>query len=113
MAMKVWYPLKLPFTLTEVYTPYNSTTRGWYAKKAKMPGSKLLTLPTVIVDATADTMTLFSCINPLHAAQVNELVFATRKPTIDNATLQAMKDVARQLGVPSIDKLKTVDHSSC
>ena len=84
MALSVKYTV-VPFTITEVYTPYNATTRGWFAKRAQMPGGKLLTLPTVVVDATADTMTLYTCINPLHAAQVNELVFASRSRTINSA----------------------------
>ena len=113
MALSVKYTV-VPFTITEVYTPYNATTRGWFAKRAQMPGGKLLTLPTVVVDATADTMTLYSCINPLHAAQVNELVFASRSRTIDDATLDSMKSVAQAAGVTWDDtKLKRVDHSKC
>ena len=113
MALSVKYTI-VPFTITEVYTPYNATTRGWYAKRAKMPGGQLLTLPTVVVDATADTMTLYSCINPLHAAQVNELVFASRSRTIDDATLESMKSVAKTAGVVWDDaSLKRVDHSKC
>lgn len=34
-----------------------------------------------------DTMTIASCIAPLDAAEVRELIFATRIPTASNATL--------------------------
>ena len=123
MAFKVDYIGKVvPFTIIENYSPKANLT-GYYTKKAKMPGSSLLTLPTVVVDVIPsssdgsgpyEAMTLYSCINPLHAAQVNELVFASRSRTIDDATLDSMKSVAQAAGVTWDDaKLKRVDHSKC
>ena len=117
MDFKVRYTI-VPFTIVEVYTPLNASVRGWFNKNAQMPGGKLLNLPTVVVDVKTyggvDTMTLFSCIAPLHAAEVTELVFASRSPTIDDTTLASMKDAARAAGVKWNDaNLKPVDHSKC
>ena len=85
MDFKVRYG-PIPFTIVELYTPQNASVPGWFIKNAQMPGGKLLNLPTVAVDVHTyggeDTMTLYSCIAPLHAAQVNELVFASRSPTL-------------------------------
>eukprot|EP00656_Telonema_subtile_P001660 TRINITY_DN10726_c0_g1_i1.p1 TRINITY_DN10726_c0_g1~~TRINITY_DN10726_c0_g1_i1.p1 ORF type:complete len:175 (-),score=36.52 TRINITY_DN10726_c0_g1_i1:238-762(-) len=105
----------IPFTIVEQYTPKNaSTTRGLYTKQAKMPGGKFLTLSTVMVDVTPSSMIMYSCVAPLHAAQVDELVFATRSPEVDAATLAQMKATARGAGVVWDDKrLKSVDHSKC
>jgi hypothetical protein len=117
MDFKVRYG-PIPFTIVELYTPQNASVPGWFIKNAQMPGGKLLNLPTVAVDVHTyggeDTMTLYSCIAPLHAAQVNELVFASRSPMLDAATLDAMKAAAKTAGVVWDDsKLKPVDHSKC
>ena len=41
----------LPFSITDVYTPpQNGTMKGYYVKTVKMPGSKLLPIPTVVSD---------------------------------------------------------------
>jgi hypothetical protein len=85
MDFKVKYG-PLPFTIVEQYRPQDATTKGWYKKKADMPGGGLIVLPTVVVDATLsadktqyDTMTLYSC-----DVGVTELVFATRVKAFDN-----------------------------
>jgi hypothetical protein len=76
MAFKVDYAF-VPFTIIENYAPKGNVT-GYYTKKAQMPGSALLTLPTVVVDVIPsssgdkyDAMTLYSCIDPLNAVQVH------------------------------------------
>lgn len=61
MAFAVKYG-PIPFTITELYSPHGEV--GYYIKRAKMPGAKLLELPTVVVDVTMganglyETMTL-------------------------------------------------------
>ena len=123
MAFKVDYIGKVvPFTIIENYSPKANLT-GYYTKKAKMPGSSLLTLPTVVVDVVPsssdgsgpyEAMTLYSCINPAHAAQVTELVIATRSPTIEADTLSKLEATARAAGVTWNEKhLNRVDHSKC
>lgn len=119
MDFKVKYTV-VPFTIVEQYTPNDANVNGWYTKNAKMPGGDLLSLPTVVVDATSssdglyDTMTLYSCLDPLHAVQVTELIFATRSKDLDKATLEKMKSVARGLGVTWKDSDLTVtDQSKC
>ena len=106
---------QVPFTIVEQYTPLNASIRGYFNKNAKMPGGSLLNLPTVVVDVTADTMILYSCISPLHAAKVNELVLASKSKAIDDPTLDRMKATARSAGIDPalIDQLKRVDHSKC
>jgi lipocalin len=128
MDFRVDYFGKKPFTIVEQYFPKNTTDRGsslgYYDKKADMPGSGLVVLPTVVVDAgylpeshassdlrnvPYETMTLFSC-----DLDVTELIFATRVPKADDAVLEAMKAVAKAAGVTwNEKKLKPVDHSKC
>jgi hypothetical protein len=138
MKFKVDYAF-VPFTITEDYAPKGNLT-GYFTKKAQMPGAALLTLPTVVVDVvpsatgdTYDSMTLYSCIHPLNAAEVisflirdlmelmnfymlkvTELIFATRSPTIDATTLAKMEATARAAGVTWENRsLHQVDHSKC
>merc|ERR1712032_1043605 len=99
----------IPFTINEVYTPVLAKVPGQYIKQANMPGGSLLQLPTVVVDVNDggddkyDAMTLYSCLDRIGPISdpwgnhIDELVFATRQPTIDGATLDAMKEKARQI----------------
>merc|ERR1711998_285197 len=114
----------IPFTITENYTPVAGSldVRGYYNKNAAMPGGSLLTLPTVVVDATEsedgstyESMTLFSCAADPHGiADVRELVFATRSKSISADELASLEATARALGVPfKTAELKSVDHSGC
>ena len=113
----------VPFTIVEDYIPVN-TSRGVFVKQAEMPGSGLLTLPTVVVDAQLhgtgsgqssvyDTLTLFSCTSKL-GLLVTELIFATRSPSIDVADLAAMQKTATAQGVHlKPGQLTTVNHTKC
>jgi len=120
MAFKVNYG-KIPFTITELYTQNQPPANGSYTKTAEVPGGKLLKLDTVFVDATLsadgttyDTVTIASCIAPLDAAEVRELIFATRIPTASNATLAAMEATARGLGIEfSTSQLRLVTRNGC
>ena len=118
-AFRVKYIGKLPFTITELYTKVGSDV-GIYSKRAKMPGSKLLTLPTVVVDATVgadgryDTLTLYSCLKALGVAEVQELNIMTRSETVSAADIDALVAKALQLGVPVDDSDVTRDsHTGC
>jgi hypothetical protein len=91
-----------PIKLKEDLTPYDDR-KGFFEKKG---GSLLkageiaqLTMPTVVVEVTDDLLTLYSCLDLFNAVEVSELVFASRSPTIDDATLQAMKDFAVKQGI--------------
>jgi hypothetical protein len=118
-AFRVKYIGKLlPFTITEVYTKAGSDA-GVYSKRAKMPGSKLLTLPTVVVDATVgvdglyDSLTLYSCLKALGVAEVQELNIMTRTKAA-SADVDALVSAALQQGVPVDDKgITRDDHSKC
>jgi len=114
----------IPFTITENYTPVPGSldVQGYYNKNAAMPGGSLLTLPTVVVDAsesedgsTYETMTLFSCAADPHGiAYVSELVFATRGKSISAAERSSLEATAHALGVPfKSSDLTLVDHSGC
>mmetsp|Transcript_18870 Transcript_18870/g.39265 ORF Transcript_18870/g.39265 Transcript_18870/m.39265 type:complete len:194 (+) Transcript_18870:96-677(+) len=76
MDFQVRYVGKLPFTITELYTANGEV--GVYKKNADMPGGKLLSLPTVVVDVNPDYsfMTLYSCLE-VGGRAVRELIIAT------------------------------------
>jgi len=119
MDFRVKYIGKLlPFTIVEQYFAHDEI--AYYTKEAKMPGAQLLTLPTVVVDAVLsddgtqyETMTLYSCINPLGAV-VQELVFATRQATVDDSVKANMQAVARKMGIVWDDsRLSNATHDGC
>ena len=112
----------LPFTITEIYNPpanASEADRGYYIKRAKMPGSKLLLFPTVVVDATLNTSTnlydkliMHSCTVKLDIL-VQEIVIATRNKLEDPAVLNTMQAEAKKEGVKWDPKnMKTVDWTS-
>lgn len=124
MGFKVDYG-PVPFTIIEVYTPPNASAPGLYTKRAKMPGSQLVELPTVVVDVTRfqtaaesssapyDTMTLYSCINKLGIV-VDELIFAGRTRAPGPGVLGRMQAMAKAQGVVWAEHaLKPVNHSTC
>lgn len=109
----------IPFKIDELYYPASNKSdafRGYYIKRVDAPGSKLLELPTVIVDVTLSsdgsrytTLTMVSCVVKLELI-ISELLFVTRLKMEDPAVLQSMQETARELGVvwdPS--QLKTVN----
>ena len=98
MDFSVKYTI-LPFTIVEVYTPVDETTLGHFTKNAQEPGGQFVNLDTVIVDVTDDLLTMYSCIAPLHITKAEEIIFASRSPTIDDDTLEAMKAVAKKQGL--------------
>ena len=105
----------VPFTITEVYTPQNtSSLQGLYTKRVEAPGSKLAEFESVVVDAafgqdnttSYSTWTLYSCKNVVGGA-ITELQFFARDKNISDDDLGAMKSIARSLGVSWDDsKLK-------
>eukprot|EP00750_Incisomonas_marina_P009590 INCI16051.4.p1 GENE.INCI16051.4~~INCI16051.4.p1 ORF type:complete len:125 (-),score=23.23 INCI16051.4:140-514(-) len=116
-AFKVDYG-QIPFTMQEIYSPDANRTTGYFVKRVKAPGSQLLELPTVVVDATtaADgayvTATLYSCTVKLGLV-VPELVLMTTSRSVDNGTLDQMEAVAKKQGVQWNDAdLHRVDWSS-
>lgn len=88
----------IPFTITELYTPGKEV--GLYSKNADMPGGKLLTLPTVLVDVEEDysAMTLYSCLE-IGGQAVRELVIATKDENVDDTYVQELVDNALAAGV--------------
>lgn len=131
----------LPFTIVEEYFPTGDvgrydkialppfTTRASARAHAKasrgedapVTAAQTLTLPTVFVDVTAasmeasyNTMTLYSCLEVAGIAVAEELIFASRDPNASDDVLAAMEDVARSQGVDwEEDKLKRTDYSGC
>ena len=95
----------IPFTIVEEYSPMAGQPGGLFYKTAKMPGGDLLRLATVVVDADEvnGTYTLFSCIAPLGAVAVTELVVASRARTMDDAAIADQLALAHSLGVPFED----------
>lgn len=104
----------IPFTIVELYN--ETKIPGYYIKRAKMPGSKLLEFPTVIVDVKAPAdgtdytrLTMSSCVMKLDLP-ITELVFATRVKNESQAIIEEMEAVARKQGVQWDEKkLKAVD----
>ena len=95
----------------------NATVVGLYSKYLNA-ASSLLRLPTVVVDVQDNgedayqLMTEFTC---EATTGVIELRFSARTPEIDDATLEAMKEVAKSVGIDAdtVDGVSVVDHSSC
>ena len=104
----------LPFHLTERYTPIEGAPAGLFIKRAQVPGGRLLSLKTVVVDVdpVAGTFTLFSCAE-LGALlpPLTELVVASRARLSPDATVAAQLALALRLGVPFA--AKDVKRVSC
>merc|ERR1711871_361662 len=104
----VKYPFKIPFTIDEYYLPAGEIAHFTKEAAPPIPGqygpSKLVPLDTVVVDMTVDAsgqytaFTMYSC---LRALGVDELVIATRSPTLSDEELAKMTATAAALGVPS------------
>jgi len=119
-AFKVDYGT-LAFTITAQYAPHDQVNVAYYIKTATMPGTELLTLPTVVVDVQNstdpsfgyDNAILYSC-NSILGLPVKELIFITRAREVDKATLAALEQRARDAGVVwDADLLKHQDWSEC
>mmetsp|Transcript_81166 Transcript_81166/g.216899 ORF Transcript_81166/g.216899 Transcript_81166/m.216899 type:complete len:193 (-) Transcript_81166:135-713(-) len=110
---------KIPFSQTYIFERDPSGEKGVYTKY--LQGAKaLLQLPTVVVDVTESNgqyslMTTYTKKDIVGKASVQELRLVARTPTLDNATLQGMVDVARKVGIDEsmIEKLKPVNHTGC
>ena len=103
----------VPFTMAEVYEP-NTSHAGLYTKHALVPGGKLLRLPTVVVDVTAEAYVLFSCLELPLLPPLTELVVATRTRRANETLVQSRLALAARLGVPvAPDDVQRVDHSGC
>ena len=70
----------IPFTIVEQYFPKDDQDVGIYTKRVKMPGSKLVQLPTVIVDAILaadgsqyDELIIYACDDIVGSEKVQEL----------------------------------------
>jgi hypothetical protein len=106
----------LPVSITQVFAPTDEA--GVYLKHAQIPGGMLLKIPTVVVDATADTLTLFSCrdfegISP-GISPFKELVVATRHPSPSSDVVDDKLAEAQKLGVPfERTEVSLVDQSKC
>ncbi|GMH47723.1 hypothetical protein TrVE_jg8932 [Triparma verrucosa] len=111
MAFSVKYG-PVPFTINEIYTPTKAGP-GLFNKNADMPGGKLLTLPTVVMDVAPDysTMTLYSCLELPGSNAVRELVIATIDPEPSDETVQALIETAIDAGVDiKREDIKAVDY---
>merc|ERR1712232_262758 len=113
----------MPFTIAEHYVPHdpnNASMTAVYRKSVSapfhIPGGSLVGMPTAIARAVLssdksryDSVAIFSCLS-----LVQELVIATRSPSVDESELQALiKDLGSR-GVPlANDKLNRVDWTKC
>ena len=87
----------IPFTIKEIYTPVMTTEKivpGFFLKNADMPGSQIVTLPSAIVDVTDDHLIIYSCVDELGIVHAEEIIFATRNPTVTENELEALKAIA-------------------
>ena len=92
-----------------------------YTKWVK--GAKaLLSLPTVIVDVTADGerdpyefLIEFTCKNETPLIEATELRFSARSSSISDEQFESMKATAIQVGIDEdlVNSVKLVDHSKC
>lgn len=109
----------LPFTIQEHYVHQNRT--GVFRKSASapfhIPGGSLIGLPTAIVKAELssdksryESVVMYSC---KLGKLINEIVIATRGPTIEDAYYQAILKELKEKGVPDIEKVQRVDFSDC
>ena len=79
-----------------------------------MPGGKLVKLPTVLVDITPSTFTLFSCLSVPLLPPVIELVIASRQKTMHAHELADILALATKLKVPyDSSKVRRVNHTTC
>ncbi|CAE8629290.1 unnamed protein product [Polarella glacialis] len=109
-----------PFTIVEKYDTVEGQPKGVYRKSVDapfgIPGGHLIGLKTAVIDAKQGTSTLqyeslilYSCV-----AFVQELVFFSRRPTIDESELADMIKFAASQGVDvAADSLQRVNHTGC
>ena len=104
----------VPFTIVEELTPAADGAPGVYVKRVRAPGSKLLGIPTVVVDVDADkTLTLFSCVD-IAGVAVRELIFATRARNVNATVLGKMERTAQSVGLRwQPQDLKRVEWRAC
>jgi hypothetical protein len=82
--------------------------------ETSFPGSKLIQLPTALVDVTPSTFILYSCLKDKRLPPVTELVIAGRGSAMGDETFNSLLRVAQALGVPiNASQVKRVDHSGC
>jgi len=113
-----------PFTIVERYAPEDSMKKGVYKKYVDIPfgipGGSLVKLPTAVVMAELspdgsryDSVVLSSCSGFL-ITTIQELVIASRKPSMDEQQLRVLLQAAREQGVNFQEAdLQHVDHSRC
>jgi len=92
--------------ITEEFAP-NSTVKGLYRKNWKIPVSGWVTVPTVVLDVTADTLILYSC-KPAPVGIFQEMVFASREKQLGTVEFDGLKTVARKQGLDFTDKQLTL-----
>lgn len=103
----------IPFHIDEQYTA-DEVSAGIWTNESSFPGSKLIQLPTALVDVTPDTFILFSCLKDQWFPPVTELVIAGRGSTMGDETFNSLLLVAQAMGVPiNASQVKRVDHSGC
>lgn len=114
----------LPFTIKEHYVPHDPTNvsmKGVLRKTASapfhIPGGGLLGMPTSIVKAKLspdksryESVVMYSCVL---GKLVNEIVIATRGPTLADVDYQTIVNELKSRGLPAVDKVKRVDFSEC
>ena len=104
----------IPFHIDEQYIADEVSTGIWTKSESSFPGSKLIQLPTALVDVTPDTFILFSCLTDQWFPPVTELVIAGRGSTMGDETFNSLLLVAQAMGVPiNASQVKRVDHSGC
>eukprot|EP00931_Biecheleriopsis_adriatica_P010274 TRINITY_DN111362_c0_g1_i1.p1 TRINITY_DN111362_c0_g1~~TRINITY_DN111362_c0_g1_i1.p1 ORF type:complete len:212 (-),score=38.76 TRINITY_DN111362_c0_g1_i1:99-734(-) len=111
-----------PFTIIEKYDPRD--VKGVYRKSVDIPGGipggSLVGLETAIVDAQLDaaksryeSVTIYSCIR-VPFKTLMSVIYATRSPSISNATLSKMFDTAEAQGMPiSRNALQRASQDDC
>lgn len=105
---------QIPFHIDEQYTADEVSTGIWTKMETSFPGSKLIQLPTALVDVTPSTFILYSCLNDKRLPPVTELVIAGRGSAMGDETFNSLLRVAQALGVPiNASQVKRVDHSGC
>jgi hypothetical protein len=104
----------IPFHITESYKPDDVIPGVFMKHAASVPGGKILQLPTAVVSATPDAFVLFSCLKEPILPPVTELVIASRKETMDDATVASLIAMAQAQGVPFDESdVKRVNHTGC
>merc|ERR1719461_2133849 len=109
----------IPFTIVEVYLEVDSSEKGYFNKNAKMPGGKLLTLPSVFVHVEGgssrgyDAMVIYSCLS-LARQKVQEVIIATKEVEVPQERLKSLiATVVNQVSDFDANDLKFVNQTKC